>query len=793
MKIVKRNGREVNFNPSKILKRIKDSAEGLSVNADELGISIISQMMDGITSRELDNLCIEGSAMKVVSHPDYSTLAARLFVTGLRKDTPASFSQSVEILRSTTKQLGKEFVLYVEKNKSVLDDIIVHDRDFNHDIFGLKTLEKSYLLRGAIDSVIERPQYMWLRTAIEVSGFTLDFEKLKETYDALSQGYYTHATPTLFNSGTKLSQLSSCFLLATKGDSIDGLFDTLKDCARISKLAGGIGLHTHNVRAKGSLIEGTNGRADGILPMYKTFNETARWINQGGKRKGSFAMYLEPWHKDIFDFLEMKKPHGKEEMRARDLFYALWMNDLFMERVTTGKDWTLFCPNEILKYNGVALHELVGENFKEAYLNLEVSGIGKTIKASELWEKILVSQMETGTPYIVYKDKANIASNQKNLGVIKSSNLCAEIIEYSSEDEQAVCNLASIALNKFVDKTVRFGYDFEKLGKIVELAIENLDNVIGANYYPTAETEVSNSKHRPVGLGVQGLADTYALMRLPFDSQGAANINKMIFEQMYYSATKRSMELAVEKGAYSTFKGSPASQGILQFDMYKTKADFTLLNLDWKALKEDIVNNGLRNSLLIALMPTASTSQILGNNECFEPFTSNMYTRRTLAGEYIVVNKHLVRDLEEVNLWVPEVVQALKANNGSIQEIGGIPGYIKDLYKTSFEISQKVLINQASDRQRFVCQSQSMNLFVADPNLGNLSSMHAYGWKKELKTGIYYLRSKPAVNAKKFTIEAEAKKVEVIETQVSIEEQEYREMLQAAKNADEDDCLMCGS
>ena len=792
MKIVKRNGREVNFNPSKILKRIKDSAEGLSVNADELGISIISQMMDGITSRELDNLCIEGAAMKVVSHPDYSTLAARLFVIGLRKDTPTSFSQSVGILRSTTKQLGEEFVLYVEKNKSVLDDIIVHDRDFNHDIFGLKTLEKSYLLRGEIN-VIERPQYMWLRTAIEVSGFTLDFEKLKETYDALSQGYYTHATPTLFNSGTKLSQLSSCFLLATKGDDLDGLFDTLKDCARISKLAGGIGLHTHNVRAKGSLIEGTNGRADGILPMYKTFNETARWINQGGKRKGSFAMYLEPWHKDIFDFLEMKKPHGKEEMRARDLFYALWMNDLFMERVTTGKDWTLFCPNEILKYNGVALHELVGENFKEAYLNLEVSGIGKTIKASELWEKILVSQMETGTPYIVYKDKANIASNQKNLGVIKSSNLCAEIIEYSSEDEQAVCNLASIALNKFVDKTVRFGYDFEKLGKIVELAIENLDNVIGANYYPTAETEVSNSKHRPVGLGVQGLADTYALMKLPFDSQGAANINKMIFEQMYYSATKRSMELAVEKGAYSTFKGSPASQGILQFDMYKTKADFTLLNLDWKALKEDIVNNGLRNSLLIALMPTASTSQILGNNECFEPFTSNMYTRRTLAGEYIVVNKHLVRDLEEVNLWVPEVVQALKANNGSIQEIGGIPGYIKDLYKTSFEISQKVLINQASDRQRFVCQSQSMNLFVADPNLGNLSSMHAYGWKKELKTGIYYLRSKPAVNAKKFTIEAEAKKVEVVETKSSIDEREYREMLQAAKNADEDDCLMCGS
>tara|TARA_R110002126_G_scaffold94862_5_gene223556 strand:- start:178 stop:2574 length:2397 start_codon:yes stop_codon:yes gene_type:complete len=798
MKIVKRNGREVNFNPSKILKRIKDSAEGLKVNADELGIGIIAQMMDGITSRELDNLCIEGAAMKVVSHPDYSTLAARLFVTGLRKDTADSFSQAVDVLKTTTKQLGEEFVLYVENNKHALDSIIVNDRDFNHDIFGLKTLEKSYLLRGEMvgekeGKIIERPQYMWLRTAIEVSGFTLDYSKLSKTYDALSQGYYTHATPTLFNSGTKLSQLSSCFLLSTKGDDIDGLFDTAKDCARISKLAGGIGLHTHNVRAKGSLIEGTNGKADGLLPMYKTFNEIARWINQGGKRKGSFAMYLEPWHRDIFDFLEMKKNHGKEEMRARDLFYALWTNDLFMERVISGGKWTLFCPNEILRHNGVRLQDLIGEDFKDAYLDLEESGIGKTVAANEVWEKILVSQMEVGTPYLVYKDKANVASNQKNLGVIKSSNLCAEIIEYSSEDEQAVCNLASIALNKFVDPTVKFGYDFKKLGQVVELAIENLDNVIDANYYPTDETKNSNSKHRPVGLGVQGLADTYALMKLPFDSQGASMINKMIFEQMYYSAVKRSMELSIEKGSYSTFKGSPASQGILQFDMYKNKTEFSLLDFDWKALKEDVVNNGLRNSLLLALMPTASTSQILGNNECFEPFTSNMYTRRTLAGEYIVVNKHLVRDLEEVNLWVPEIIQGLKANNGSIQNINEIPGYIKDLYKTSFEISQKVLINQASDRQRFICQSQSMNLFVADPNLGNLSSMHAYGWKKELKTGIYYLRGKAAANAKKFTVETETKKVEVEEKSISIEEQEYKEMLEAARNADEDDCLMCGS
>lgn len=801
MKILKRNGREVNFNPSKILKRIKDQSSGLKVDADELGIGVISQMMDGITSVQLDNLCVEGAAMKVVLHPDYSILASRLFVTGMRKDTPDTFSEAMSILKETTSQLGDEFLEYVEKNTAILDSIIVQDRDFNHDVFGVKTLEKSYLLRGVgseeVDGpIIERPQYLMLRQAIEVTGFTLDFKKLSQTYDALSNKYYTHATPTLFNSGTKLSQLSSCFLLATKGDNLDGLFDTLKDCARISKLAGGIGLHVHNVRAKGSLIKGTNGKADGLVPMLKTFNETARWINQGGKRKGSFAMYLEPWHRDIFDFLEMKKNHGKEEMRARDLFYALWMNDLFMERVTTGKDWTLFCPNEIIRHNGVVLQDLVGDEFKEAYLKLEESGIGKTVRASELWERILVSQMETGTPYIVYKDKANIASNQKNLGVVKSSNLCAEIIEYSSEDEQAVCNLASIALNKFVDPKVKFGYDFKKLGEIVELAIENLDNVIGANYYPTVETKESNSRHRPVGLGVQGLADTYAMMKLPFDSQGASMINKMIFEQMYYSATKRSMELSIEKGAYSTFKGSPASKGIFQFDMYNSKTEFSLLNLDWNSLKEDVVSNGLRNSLLIALMPTASTSQILGNNECFEPFTSNMYTRRTLAGEYIVVNKHLVRDLEEIDLWVPEIIQALKANNGSIQDIEGIPGYVKDLYKTAFEISQKVLINQASDRQRFVCQSQSMNLFVSEPNLGNLSSMHAYGWRKELKTGIYYLRSKPAVNAKKFTVEpssASKDDIKNIKNKLSKEEQEYKEMLESAKNANEDDCEMCGA
>jgi ribonucleoside-diphosphate reductase alpha chain len=795
MKVNKRNGREVNFNPSKITKRIKDQSNGLSVKPDFLSIGIIAQMMDGITTKELDTLCVEGAAMKIINHPDYSILASRLFVTSLRKDTPNSFSESVSILKEETEQLGVEFIQYVESNKDVLDSIIVQDRDLNHDIFGLKTLERSYLLRGKKPSqdkegrIVERPQYMWLRTAIEVTGFSLDFNTLAKTYDLLSEGYYTHATPTLFNSGTRLSQLSSCFLLATKGDSIDGLFDTLKDCARISKLAGGIGLNVHNVRAGGSLIEGTNGKADGLIPMFKTFNETARWINQGGKRKGSFAMYLEPWHADIFDFLEMKKNHGKEEMRARDLFYALWMNDLLMERIKNDGSWTLFCPNEVLKHDGTILQELVGDEFREAYERLESEGVGRsTIKARDIWEKVLVSQIETGTPYMVYKDRANLASNQKNIGVIKSSNLCAEIIEYSSEDEQAVCNLASVALQKFVDPTVKFGYDFEKLGKVVEVVVENLDNVIDANYYPTKETENSNSKHRPIGMGVQGLADTYAMMKLPFDSEGAAMINKMIFEQMYFSAMKKSMELALRKGAYSTFEGSPASKGIFQFDMYSTPTKLSLLNLPWEDLKIEVGRSGLRNSLLIALMPTASTSQILGNNECFEPFTSNMYTRRTLGGEFIVLNKHLVKDLEEINLWTPGIINQLKIHNGSVQDINEIPGFIKDLYKTSYEISQKVLIDQAADRQRFVCQSQSMNLFMGDPSFSKLSSMHMYGWNKELKTGIYYLRSKPAVNAIKFTVEKEKSKDEPIETK------DFKAMIDASKNAEEDDdCLMCGS
>ncbi len=800
MKVVKRNGRSINFNPSKIMKRIKDQAKGLKVDADALAIKIIAQMADGITSRELDNLCVEGASMLIISHPDYSTLAARLFVSGLRKDTPDTFSNSISVLASKTNQLSKEFIQYVESNKNALDSIIVQDRDFNHDYFGLKTLATSYLLRaegltpGTDGPIIERPQYMWLRTAIEVTGFELDYLKLAKTYNLLSEGYYTHATPTLFNSGTKLSQLSSCFLLTVKEDSIDGLFDTLKNCARISALAGGIGLSVHNVRSNASIIKGTNGIADGLIPMFKTFNETARWINQGGKRKGSFAMYLEPWHADIFEFLEMKKNIGKEEMRARDLFYALWVNDLFMQRVQENGDWTLFCPNEVKNYNGTVLQELVGEEFKEAYLKLEGAGVGRrTIKAQELWTQILTSQVETGNPYIVYKDRANLASNQQNLGVIKSSNLCAEIIEYSSEDEEAVCNLASIALQKFVNPSKPYGYDFELLGEVVEAATENLDNVIDANYYPTDETKNSNSRHRPIGLGVQGLADTFAMMRLPFDSQGAKMINRMIFEQMYFSSLKKSMELAKTRGKYSTFEGSPASKGFLQFDMYD---DMTTLSdrLDWEVLTNDIMENGLRNSLLIALMPTASTSQILGNNECFEPFSSNLYTRRTKAGEFIVINKHLVKELEENNLWTPEVIRQLTINNGSVQNIDEIPGFIKDIYKTSYEISQKVIIDLSADRQKFVCQSQSMNLFMDNPDFGKMTSMHFYGWKKQLKTGMYYLRSKPAVNAIKFTVSKEKAEDKKIDPS-TIDLNDFQAMVQRGREAqeNEEDCDMCGA
>lgn len=1153
MKIKKRNGKEVVFNPSKITKRIKDQGRGLKVDSDKVAIKVIGQIGEGITSRDLDILAIEQSAMMVTYHPDYNTLASKLFVTYLHKETLDSFSEATELVYEKTDLLSDSYVEFVRSHKEKLNSFVVQDRDFNHDYFGLKTLERSYLIsyknKSKKDITIERPQYMWLRTAIEVTNY--DISKIEGTYKMLSTKRYTHATPTLFNSGTKKPQMSSCFLLAMQDDSVSGIYDTLKQCALISQSAGGIGVHMSNVRPAGSHIRGTNGVSNGIVPMMRVYNDTARYIDQcfegrtnvytseglkpisdvmrgdkvltddgkynrvlekrfyeksesdiikfktilnevsvtdihpllgiklgknstpkqelerlrlglnkadyfeskefskgdylgrviptitedvshlscddfrfygillgdgsissnpkkveakiylgtkskeetikfvesylnknlikfkknfdtsltsfyvylptnpsfkfgrndlysasgekrilpnylniplekslslikglietdgsikdnrikfytsspellygldylllraetpfftkkrdrigeispykgivtkkmsyegeipknkmfsdlfklkksrffkylvyegvlytkikkisrtestekvntydlsvennatyttqlstntngGGKRKGSFAMYIEPWHRDIFDFLDLKKNHGKEENRARDLFYAIWMNDLFMERVEKDEMWSLFCPNEVKKATGEDLQEVYGEEFKRVYEALEASeDIDSTqVKARELWDKILVSQIETGTPYLGYKDRVNECNNQKNYATIKSSNLCIEINQVSNKEEVAVCNLASIALNTCVvsDKNGKKSFSFKKLEEVVSVAIPNLDNVITNNFYPVPEARNSNMLHRPVGLGVQGLADTFALLKIPFDSEEARSLNKDIFEHMYYYALTASNKLAIKKGVYPTFKDSPAAKGQLQFDLY---GDATLNpSLDWNKLKEDIISGGLRNSLLIALMPTASTSQIHGNNEAFEAFTSNLYVRRTLSGEFIVLNKHLVRDLEEVNLWNESVRVQLIQNNGSVMNIPEVPTEIRERYKTSYEMSMKAVINMAADRQRFVCQSQSMNLFVKGATVSKLTSMHFYGWKLGLKTGIYYLRSKSAVDAKKITVDAASK-------QDSIAADEYKRMIESAKNSqlneEDDDCLMCGS
>lgn len=798
MKVIKRNNRSVNFNPSKITSRLRNLSDGLKVNADEMAIKVISQMADGITTVELDTLCVEIAASMVSHHPDYSTFAARIFVTQLRKSTPESFSEAMNKVQETTNVLADEFMVFVEQNEDELNNMIEQDRDYSHDIFGLRTLEKSYLLQDQDDNVIERPQYLWMRCAIETSAY--DMQQIVGAYSLMSQGYYTHATPTLFNSGTRLSQLSSCFLLANKGDSIDGLFDTMKDVARISKLAGGIGLHVHNVRAKGSHIAGTNGSSDGLLPMMKTYNEVARWINQGGKRKGSFAIYYEPWHADIYTMLDLRKNTGKEEMRARDLFYAIWMNDEFMARVEADEDWHLFCPN-VLKKNGFVFQELVGEDFEEAYrMAVEKELYQEVVSARGLWEKIVESQIETGTPYIGYKDRVNKSSNQKNLGTIQSSNLCIEINEYSDENEQAVCNLASVALPKFVFES-RGGikFDFRLFRTVVQQVIRNLDNVIDANYYPTKETETSNMRHRPIGLGVQGLADVFAMMKIPFDSEEARALNKQIFEHMYYYATEESARLALTRGQYSTFEGSPISRGEFQFDLYDEEVELCG-DLDWEDLRKRVVYGGVRNSLTIALMPTASTSQILGNNECFEPFTSNLYTRGTLSGTYIISNKHLVKDLEEIGMWTEETRNALMRDNGSVINLP-IPTEIKQRYKTAYEMSMKAVINMAADRQRFVCQAQSMNLFITDASIQKLTSMHFYGWKMGLKTGMYYLRTKAAVDAVKFTVKKEEIKAEQLRAEYPITPQEaidpndFRAMIKAGRESSEEDedCEMCGS
>jgi ribonucleoside-diphosphate reductase alpha chain len=760
MQVVKRNGERENVSFDKVLQRIRKASRGLKVRPDILSQQVLARIVDGIKTSELDELTAQMSASLCTSHSDWGTLASRIAVGNHHKNTTASFCEVVRCLSTQTMPKTGEPMSYLSPELLALvngplgeqiDTYIKHERDYDFDYFGYKTLEKSYLLKDSSMTVVERPQHMWMRVALCLWGSNL--ERAFETYDLLSQKFFTHATPTLFNAGTPRPQLSSCYLLSMAEDSIAGIYKTLGDCAAISKYAGGIGLHVHNVRARGALIRGTNGTSNGLIPMLRVFNNTARYVDQGGgKRNGSFAIYLEPWHADVEDFLKLKLNSGAEEERARDLFYALWISDLFMRRVEADAEWSLFCPSE-----APGLADVYGAEFDALYEGYEAAGRArKRVSARKLWFQILDTQMETGTPYLLYKDAANAKSNQKNLGTIKSSNLCTEIMEFSSPEETAVCNLASLALPAFVGP-IAVGlpaYDFEALRKAVRVAVRNLNRVIDINFYPTPETERSNTRHRPVGLGVQGLADVFAMLKIGWETEEAQLLNQRIFEHIYYAAVQESTALALEQGPYSTFAGSPASQGILQPDMWGvtplTAADKTL---DWEALRAAAKTHGLRNSLLVAPMPTASTSQILGYNECFEPFTSNIYTRRTLAGEFIVVNKHLMRELMELGVWTDALKQDIVARNGSIQGIPAIPEEIQARYKTGWEIPQKVLIDMAAGRGAFICQSQSLNLFVADPTYAKLSSMHFYSWKKGLKTGCYYLRTKAPVTAQKFTVD----------------------------------------
>ena len=752
MYVLKRDGRKEAVKFDKITARIKKMSYGLDplVSPESVAMKVIEGLFDGVSTTQLDSLAAEVAAAKTIDHPDYALLASRISVSNLHKNTKKTFSETMEDLyhyidpktNQNASLLAEDVFNIIQENRDFLDSSIIYDRDFRYDYFGFKTLERSYLLK--LDGeVVERPQHMLMRVAIGIHK--TDIKSAIKTYNLMSEGWFTHATPTLFNAGTPKPQMSSCFLLTMKEDSIAGIYQTLQSCAQISQSAGGIGLALHNIRAKGSYIKGTNGTSNGIVPMLRVFNDTARYVDQGGgKRKGSFAMYLEPWHADVFDFLEMKKNHGKEENRARDLFYALWIPDLFMERVESNGQWTLMCPNEC-----PGLSDTYGKEFEALYTKYEAEGKGrKTIKAQELWFKILESQIETGTPYMLYKDAANSKSNQKNLGVIKSSNLCTEIIEYTAPDEVAVCNLASLALPKYVTEEGTFDHD--KLFEVTYQATINLNRIIDGNYYPVEEAKNSNMRHRPIGLGVQGLADAYILMRMPFDSPEAQKANREIFETIYFAAMTASKDLAKAEGPYETFVGSPVSQGIFQFDMWNvTPTD----RWEWDVLREEVKEHGVRNSLLVAPMPTASTAQILGNNECFEPYTSNIYTRRVLSGEFIIVNKHLLKDLVKEGLWNNTMRQKLMASNGSVQDIPEIPQHIKDLYKTGWEISQKAIIEQAADRGAYICQSQSLNIFMENANFGKLTSMHFYGWKKGLKTGMYYLRTKAATDAIKFTVD----------------------------------------
>lgn len=806
MYVVKRDGHKEPVMFDKITDRIKKLCYGLNdlVDAVKVTMRVIEGLYDGVTTSELDNLAAETAASMTIAHPDYAQLAARIAISNLHKNTNKSFSETIKEMyfyvnpRTNQKAplLSDEVYEAIQANAEFLNSHIIYNRDFNYDYFGFKTLERSYLLK-INGKIVERPQHMLMRVAV---GIHLnDMESVIETYDLMSKKFFTHATPTLFNAGTPKPQMSSCFLLTMKDDSIDGIYDTLKQTAKISQSAGGIGLSIHNVRATGSYIRGTNGTSNGIVPMLRVFNDTARYVDQGGgKRKGSFAIYLETWHADIFEFLDLKKNTGKEEMRARDLFFAMWTSDLFMKRVQEDAMWTLMCPNEC-----PGLCDVYGDEFETLYTSYEAQNKGrKTVKARELWEKILESQIETGTPYMLYKDAANRKSNQKNLGTIRSSNLCTEIMEYTAPDEVAVCNLASISLPMFVENGE---FNHQLLYNVTKRVTRNLNKVIDRNYYPVPEAENSNMRHRPVGLGVQGLADAFILLRMPFTSDEAKKLNQEIFETMYFAAVTASMEEAKVDGPYSSFKGSPISQGEFQHNLWNIKDEELSGRWDWKALRKDVMKHGVRNSLLMAPMPTASTSQILGNNEAFEPYTSNIYTRRVLSGEFIVVNKHLLEDLVKRGLWTEDLKQQLMRNNGSVQDLD-IPQDLKDLYKTVWEMSMKDIIDMSRHRGYFIDQSQSLNLFMQDANYAKLTSMHFYAWQSGLKTGMYYLRTKAAVDAIKFTLNNDKKAeptaqvpepvaVEVVAPNETGEmtTEDFKAMIDQARNAGPDDCEMCGS
>ena len=813
MYVLKRDGRKEPIMFDKITARVRKLCYGLNdlVDPVKVAMRVIEGLYDGVTTSELDNLAAETAATMTTTHPDYALLAARISVSNLHKNTKKSFVETMtDLYTYVNPRTGKKAPLLadnvykiIKDNAELLDSTIIYNRDFGYDYFGFKTLERSYLLK-LNGEIVERPQHMLMRVSV---GIHLDdLDAAIETYHLMSKKYFTHATPTLFNSGTPKPQMSSCFLLAMKDDSIDGIYDTLKQTAKISQSAGGIGLSIHNIRATGSYIAGTNGTSNGIVPMLRVFNDTARYVDQGGgKRKGSFAIYVEPWHADIFDFLNLKKNHGKEEMRARDLFYAMWIPDLFMRRVEEDTTWTLMCPNEC-----PGLYDSHGEEFEKKYLEYEAENKGrKTIKARELWEKILESQIETGTPYMLYKDAANRKSNQKNLGTIRSSNLCTEILEYTSADEVAVCNLASIALPMFVKDG---GFDHQGLYDVTVRATKNLNKVIDRNYYPVKEAENSNFRHRPIGLGVQGLADTFIKLRMPFTSDEAKALNQEIFETLYFAALSASKDMAKEEGTYESYKGSPISKGEFQHNLWGIKDEELSGRWDWASLRKDVKKHGVRNSLLVAPMPTASTSQILGNNECFEPYTSNIYTRRVLSGEFIVVNKHLLEDLVNLGLWNEDLKQELMRANGSVQQLDNVPEEIKELYKTAWEMSMKDIIDMSRQRGYFIDQSQSLNLFMEGATMAKLTSMHFYAWKSGLKTGMYYLRTKSAVDAIKFTLDkkkeekvpeavaaaatTKAKAAQPAEKPLAVEPLtpgELKEMLAKSRENEDDDCLMCGS